>query len=228
MSRIKRRRRVRCRLACEIIVSAKKRVAGRVITLSEGGLAVVTGLALEQGDPIRLVIDPNGAKPIKVSAIVWNDSQPGSRGAGSSLHRIGCVISQPSDSYTALLERMLPVSPPPQIRPQQVPVPIAKPRVRDFDGECAEADLPRSRELQPPPKLEPEESLPYFRIRLKQIGGPRTRIMTIQARSASQAEQRALNGARECLQGSRRLGCVAHHARPPGQTLGARVCTPLP
>ena len=52
--------------------------------------------------------------------------------------------------------------------------------------------MPRSRELQPPPKREPEESLPYFRVRMKQIGGPRTRIITMRARSATQAERMAL------------------------------------
>ncbi len=198
MSRIKRRRRVRCKLPCEIIISAKRRTKGRVVTLSEGGLAVVTGLDLDQGDPIRLVIDPQGARPIRVSAIVWNDRlQRSSSGRESRLHRLGCVISQPSDSFMALLGRLLP---PEREVASQTPiggisesVPIAVPKKRDFDAESVEFDLPRSRELQPPPKVEPEDSLPYFRIRLKQIGGPRTRIMTIQARSASQAEQRALD-----------------------------------
>ena len=71
-----------------------------------------------------------------------------------------------------------------------VPVPPTKPR--NVEEEAFEADLPRSRDLQPPPKVEPEESLPYFRIRVKQIGGPRTRILTVQARSATQAEERAM------------------------------------
>lgn len=197
MAHIKRRRRVRCKLPCEIIVSAKKRVKGRIVTLSEGGLAVLTAYSLDQGEPLRLVIDPNGAKPIRVSAIVWNDTAPRTSNSESRLRRLGCIVSQPSDSFSALLERLLPSEESVQIRPpipsRPAPVPITVPKERDFEEESAEMDLPRSRELQPPPKLEPEESLPYFRIRLKQIGGPRTRIMTIQARSASQAEQRALD-----------------------------------
>jgi hypothetical protein len=71
---------------------------------------------------------------------------------------------------------------------------VAVPIRRDArPAEEAEADLPRSRELQPPPKREPEETLPYFRVRMKQIGGPRTRILTLRARSASHAEQLALD-----------------------------------
>lgn len=196
MGRIKRRRRVRCKLPCEIAISAKKRVPGRIVTLSEGGLAVLTGQHFEQGESLRIVIDPSGARPIRVSAIVWNDTQAKTRGAESRLRRFGCVVSSPSDSFTALLDRMLPPEAgvkPKVARDHSDTIPIAKPKPRDPDAEWAEPDLPRSRELQPPPKAEPEESLPYFRVRLKQIGGPRTRIMTVQARSASQAEMRALD-----------------------------------
>ena len=196
MARIKRRRRVRCKLPCEIVVSPKKRVQGRVVTLSEGGIAVVCGESFEQGDAMRLIIDPKGVTPIRVSSIVWNDTQAKTRSGESRLRRLGCVISTPSDSYNALLNRMLP----PDVESPNSKValdhsdttPVAPPLPRMETDVLAEADLPRSRELQPPPKVEPEESLPYFRIRLKQIGGPRTRVMTLRARSATQAEQRAL------------------------------------
>lgn len=219
MSRIKRRQRVRCKLACEIVVSAKKRVHGRVVTLSEGGLAVVTALDLDQGDPIRLVIDPKGARPIRVSAIVWNDTMPQTASGESRLHRLGCVISEPSDSFVALLDRLLPSEPDVSSRRPvggiSESIPIAVPKTREPQDEFAEADLPRSRELQPPPKVEAEESLPYFRIRLKQIGGPRTRIMTIQARSATQAERRALEQLEAISSGSEGWG-VLHVAKVAG------------
>lgn len=195
MARIKRRRRVRCKLPCEIVLNAKQRVPGRIVTLSEGGIAVLTGAGFDQGDSMRIVIDPKGARPIRVSAIVWNDTQAKSVSGESRLRRFGCVISSPSDSFSALLERMLP----PERGPSSAPatdhtdtIPVARPSKPTPAAESFEADLPRSRELQPPPKPEPEENLPYFRIRLKQIGGPRTRIMTVRARSAGQAEQRAL------------------------------------
>ena len=163
---------------------------GRIVTLSEGGLAVVTDLDFDHGDPIRLVIKPDkGSKAISVSAIVWNDRSSASSGSQSRLRRYGCVVSQPSYSYLALLNRLAPEIPQ-ATRPE--PVPIAVPRQRNADSESVEPDLPRSREIQPPPKPEPEESLPYFRVRMKQIGGPRTRILTLRARSATQAETLAL------------------------------------
>jgi len=158
-------------------------VQGRVVTISEGGLALVTELAFEQGDPVRLLItSAEGAKPIAVSAIVWNDRSAASTGGTTRMRRYGCVVSDPSRSFLSLLDRLDPPSTPPET------IPIAKPRPRDSEKESAEPDLPRSREILPPPKSEPEENWPYFRVRMKQIGGPRTRILTLRARSATQAE----------------------------------------
>ncbi len=195
MSRIKRRRRVGCKLPCEVLVSKKRRVPGRVVTLSEGGFALLTAVTVDQGDALDLVIDPKGARPIHVTGIVWNDTKPETRQASSVLRRIGCVVSEPSDSFAALLERMLPSEQAVTIgtpgRDHSDVTPLAPPAPRNRVDEWAEPDLPRSRELQPPPKQEPEESLPWFRVRLKQLGGPRTRILTLRARSATQAEERA-------------------------------------
>lgn len=186
MSRIQRRRRGRCRLRCEILLPGRRRQQGRVVTLSEGGLAVVGDLRLEQGDPIQLRIEPGSGQPtIRVSAIVWNDLPLDGVGGHSRLRRLGCVVSQPSRSFLALLDRVDPPSAP----LETASVPVARSQVPQSDR--PEPDLPRSRDLQPPPKPDPDESLPYFRVRMKQIGGPRTRILTLRARSATQAEQRA-------------------------------------
>ncbi len=183
MGRINRRRRVRCKLSCEIVQSSRRRVQSRIVTLSEGGLALITDLPFEQGDPIRLVISPgSGSKSLRVSAIVWNERAATSPAASNRLRRIGCVVSEPSKAYLELLDRLAPEM------KRAEPVPIAVPKPRDLEKEYVEPDLPRSREIQPPPKPEPEETLPYFRIRMKQIGGPRTRILTLRARSATQAE----------------------------------------
>ena len=210
MGRIVRRRRVRCKFPCEIVQSNRRRVQAQIVTLSEGGLAVVTGLDFEQGDPIRLLIKSGlGGGSIGVSAIVWNDRSPASAENSSRLRRYGCVVWQPSDSYLALLDRLAPQA----TRPE--PVPIAVPRPRDPASESAEPNLPRSREIQPPPKPEPEESLPYFRVRMKQIGGPRTRILTLRARSASQAETLAHEELEKLCSDSEGWG-ILHIARVSG------------
>ena len=183
MGRIIRRKRATCRLSCEVVESNRRRVQGRVVTISEGGLALITEIPFEHGDPVRLLIKPReGAKPIVVSAIVWNDRSAASAGGATRLRRYGCVVSEPSRSFLTLLDQLTPES------TQVEPVPVAQSQPRDPDTEFAEPDLPRSREIQPPPKPEPEENWPYFRVRMKQIGGPRTRILTLRARSATQAE----------------------------------------
>jgi len=183
VGRITRRRRVRCKLSCEIAQSNRRRIKARVVTLSEGGLAVVTDLDFDHGESLQLRIQPAlGGKSICVSAIIWNDRSPSKSGTSSRLRRYGCVVSQPTQSYLALLDQLAP-------KPTSLAlVPVAVPRPRDLESESVEPNLPRSREIQPPPKTDPEECLPYFRIRMKQIGGPRTRILTIRARSATQAE----------------------------------------
>ena len=211
MARIKRRRRVRCKLQCEIVQPNKRSIPARLVTLSEGGFAVITTLALAQGEAIRVLIKPDrGGSPIKISGIVWNEAETAGIGTSSRLHRLGCVVSEPPDSYLAMLERLDPAA----VRREPLPIMVPVLR-RDFDSEAAEADLPRSREILPPPKREPEETLPYFRIRMKQIGGPRTRILTLRARSASHAEQLALDELARVCHDSEGWG-VLHIARIPG------------
>lgn len=201
MGRIQRRRRVRCKLSCEIVESSRRRVQARVVSLSEGGLAIITELEFDQGDPIRLLISPGrGRAPLKVSAIVWNQRRTTGSGKAAGLRRYGCVVSEPSRSFLDLLDRFDPslsTSPANGASPSDgissrpaaaATIPVAKSRSRDPESESVEPDLPRSRELQPPPKPEPEENWPYFRVRMKQIGGPRTRILTLRARSATHAE----------------------------------------
>lgn len=211
MARIKRRRRVRCKLQCEIVQPNKRPIPARLVTLSEGGFAVITTLGLGQGESIRVLVKPDhGGTPIKISGIVWNEAETAGIGTSSRLHRLGCVVSDPPDSYLAMLDRLDPPS------ARREPMPIAVPILRrDFDSEAAEADLPRSREILPPPKREPEETLPYFRIRMKQIGGPRTRILTLRARSASHAEQLALDELARVCSDSAGWG-VLHIARIAG------------
>lgn len=186
MARITRRRRARCKYSCLIVQSNRRRTRGRIVTLSEGGLAVVTALDFDQGDPIRILIKPGpGSSAIQVSGIIWNDRSSTHHGNPSGLRRYGCVVSEPSRSYIALLDRL---DPQPD-RPD--PIPLATPRPRNPASESAEPNLPRPRELQPPPKPEELENLPYFRIRMKQIGSPRTRILTLRANSVTQAESLA-------------------------------------
>jgi hypothetical protein len=195
---------VRCRLPCQIVESRRRTLDAAVVTLSEGGLAVETALSVEQGESIRLRILANrGAQAVEVEGIVWNDHAAGrARGTGR-LRVLGCVVSDPPPAFLALLGEVERQKAPPERRPLPArarcaaaapePPPAAAPAPRaDAVRESEpEPDLPRSRAPLAPPKPEVEETLPGFRVRFKQVGGPRTRVLTVRARSFAQAEERA-------------------------------------
>jgi len=204
VSFLERRRRVRCRLACEFLGQRQAGSRSNVVTLSEGGFAIETLREFETGETIRLCILPHRReRAVKVTGIVWND-RPARR--TGSMRTFGCVVSDPSPRFLELLaevaERDAPGAPPrPRLkrrpassasrdrRPAAARTERTVERVRRPDRE---PELPRSREPLPPPKPEPEETLPRFRVRLKQIGGSRTRGVLCTAPSKARAAERAV------------------------------------
>jgi len=157
-----------------------------MLSVSEGGFGLETTARVEQGDPIRLRFQSQGALPeIEIEAIVWYD-QPSRRSRGKGEQRfLGCVLPDRSPDFLGLFAEVERRNAPPE-RPLRAarPRPAPKPQAEDVD-------LPRSREPLPPPKPEPEETLPIFRVRLRQIGGPRTRTLSLRACSITQAAERA-------------------------------------
>ncbi len=178
-----RRKRVRCALRCQVLGVQRRPVECRVVQLSEGGLSVVGPLQLEQGDPIRIrLLHHRGKSAIDLSGIVWNDEPARGAGAEEGFRKLGCMVSDPPRAFLHLLRQVeqrgaLPLG-------RRIPVVRARPAA---PSGC-EQDLPRVRELGPPPKPEPEENLPTFQVRLKQIGKPRTRCLSVRARSIAEAE----------------------------------------
>jgi hypothetical protein len=168
-----------------------RRVRGRVVAISEGGFAVIADLDLQPGDPIRLLIEPESGAQVRVSGIVWYDVAASPSGRRSRLRKFGCIVSQPTRPFSALFGALTPG----YAAPRPVPNPLARPRAVDraLDPGGIDADLPRSGAFQPPPEVELQESLRYFRVQLKQIGSPRTRLLTLRAQSATQAERIALD-----------------------------------
>ncbi len=197
MARTTRRNRVRCKLRCQII-GGRRPTEAAVVSLSEGGLGVVAPIQLEQGDPIRLrILPPGRTEAIDVSGIVWNDQPARVAKPRANVRLLGCVVSDPSDAYLALMKRLDRGSASRTAR--QVPVAKPKPAPTPLDET---ADLPRLREPVPPPKPEPEENLPVFKVRMKQIGGPRTRIAALRAHSVAEAEEMARAHLETCNDGS--------------------------
>lgn len=197
MSFLERRHRVRCRLACELLGQKRTRTRSNIVALSEGGFAIETDLQIEVGEPIRLCILPHRQeRSVKVTGIVWNDRP--SRGSYARHRVLGCVLSDPPPGFLELLAEAEKREAP-RTRPR-VPVPVRKtakpnpkpaaPRPAPAFPPAEEPELPRSREPLAPPKREPEETLPRFRVRVRQVGGSRTRTFELRARSMAQAADR--------------------------------------
>jgi hypothetical protein len=189
LERIQRRRRVRCRLPCEIVEKPRHRIPAVVASLSEGGLGIEADLDVEQGQELRLRILPRrGPREVRVAAIVWNIRPSPRKRDGRRLLQIGCVVSEPPPAFMELLERTE------RATGRREDTPLRRPAPQRASSPPAEAELPRSREPLPPPKPEPEETLPAFRARLKKVGSPRTRCVVVRAHSLAEAEERVRAG----------------------------------
>lgn len=173
-------------MPCEVIEGRRSSVEATVVSLSEGGLGIEAPLRVEQGDPITLRLLPRrGERSVTVEGIVWNDRPIRRSAKGTRLRLLGCILSDPPPDFNALIAEVEKRN----AQPERRATPILRQRAEPSPE--PEADLPRSRAPLPPPKPEPEESLPGFRVRLKQVEGPRTRTVVVRARSLADAEERA-------------------------------------
>jgi len=143
--------RVRCRLACEI-QRARDRAKGTVLDMSEGGLAVQTGLKADQGDSLLIRIKAPGG-PLEVEALVWHSRLVRQRGAKETSWALGLMISKAPGHYFQLV-------------PQG-------------------STHAKTEEASPASPAPPE--LPAFRIRVKQLAAPRTRVLSLTAASEDEA-----------------------------------------
>jgi hypothetical protein len=167
-----------------------------VLSLSEGGFGLETTERVDQGDSIRLHIKAQGAAPeVIVEAIVWYDNPaPRARRKGE-LRLLGCFLPNRSPAFLKLFAAVEKRNAPPE-----PPKRAARTRsARELHSD--DVDLPRSHAPLVPRKPEPEESLPHFRVRLRQTGGPRTRFVSVRAASIAQAAERVrseLSGPASC------------------------------
>jgi hypothetical protein len=125
--------------------------------MSEGGLAVQTGLKAAQGDALRIRIQAPGG-PLEVEGIVWHSRLVRSRGSAETSWALGLMISGAPDHYFHLVPRR-----------------ATQAESEEPDRSACEAGTDESPEL------------PAFRIRVKQLVGPRTRVLSLSAESEDEA-----------------------------------------
>jgi len=161
--------RIKCRFPCEILGSGN-RTSGTILDLSEGGLSVLTALEAEQGESLTVCFKAPGGKPIEVEALLWHSRRVRDRATGKTTWALGLMISRACDAYL----RLAPQTGAPR------PEPVSSSGEGD-PGDPGESDDPGESSAK---------ELAEFRIRVKQIGGPRTRTLTLSAESRE--EVRAL------------------------------------
>jgi hypothetical protein len=155
--------RLRCRVPCEI-VHASGSGKGTLIDFSEGGLCVHSDLEIEQGETLRVAFVLPRAGALEIEALAWHARRVRDR-AGRQFCALGLMIASAPEAYLALVPKAAPTTPRKNGPEAAVP------------GAGAGAG---TAELQP------------FRIRLKALGGPRTRTLCVSAASTDEARALAV------------------------------------
>lgn len=153
--------RYRSNLTCELRLGGQS-IEGRVRDVSAGGLGVVAEApSADQGD--EAVVTLRGPGPsIVVRALVWH-VRTVRRGAGEkALRSFGLVLSESAPEFAELVGRLAakharPSPPPPE--PEQAKAPLLTP-------------APAAEVAAAPPPAAPARR--EYRIRIKQMSGPRT------------------------------------------------------
>jgi hypothetical protein len=176
--------RTRCRLHCTLRVG-RRAIRARVLDVSEGGLCLLSPVALRPKQEVTLKIEVPPHGPVTVEATAWHVRKL--KGGPSASFSIGMMISKAGEGFRALL----PGGDGRAAGSEEVAVALA-----DIAAQAAEApsedDLLDDADLGlTEDEALPEEGLELFRVRVKATRGPRTRTLTLGAASAVEAESLA-------------------------------------
>ena len=153
--------RYRCQLPC-VLQRRKERHDATVLDLSSSGLSIRTKLDIAQGDEVELVIEP----AIQFQAIAWRTKRT------QSGFIIGLMLSNVCPAYEGLVERHA------ARRPAAPPAATAT--------ATAATEHPAPAAAPPPPPPPPPAEL-WWRLRVKDCDGNRTRVVAIVAASREEA-----------------------------------------
>jgi hypothetical protein len=164
--------RIKVRFPCEFAFG-RQRASGTVLDLSPAGLSVAVDSGADQGDKVRVRLQPRGRSSIDIEALVWNTRGMRRRGTGKQLMRLGLVLSEAPDEFLELLKS---------------------------HASAGRAEPPRAAASRPPePEIdhgaETRETPPEacrFRARVKQSSSTRTRAILVFAESPEDAAEKAL------------------------------------
>lgn len=159
MSERRRSERIKCRFECELLGGGKP-VAGTVVDLSAGGLAVRCSGSVQQGDSVTVRMAVPGRGKLDVDALVWHVRHARRRDTGESVQLLGLMLSKASDAFRDLVPK----------GPSDVSVVM-----EDDDAGQRPASFAKGIALVP------------HRVRLRHLSTPRTRVVTVDAASTQEA-----------------------------------------
>ena len=182
-------RRVQKRIPCRHPISlsgSTKPVSGTMRDVSAGGLSVQVPVSVEQGEVVRVEIQPPGGSPIVVQAIVWHSRRVRKRQTREQSFVVGMLLSSAPDEYAKLLEDKRLAT----VRPDASPKAGRKAK----EGPGKEAAPQRSQAKEAPGK---EAAPERYRVRIQLTGSSRTRSVVVFASSLADARRTAIAEAGE-------------------------------
>ena len=161
-------KRAPCRLRCRV-TRGKEQVASRIVDVSEGGLCLILPVWLKPKQPYDISIDVPGTGLSRVQVEIWHIRREESKNAKSRVWIGGAMILASDDAYSKLLTATGVLS-----------------RGVDSAEEAASSTPKPSGATKAPEPIDSFDPIVY-RIRCKQTGGPRTRVLSLAADSEAQA-----------------------------------------
>jgi hypothetical protein len=145
-----------------------------VLDVSLSGLLVQTDLALGQGDDVAIEIEGG----VRLKALAWHARRM--RRGREEYFVVGMMLSEVGPEYESFVGRIAGATAGPRSK--------AQPRPAKAGTGAAEAPRPKKPALPPVP---PRRSS-WWRLRIKQTDGPRTRMVTLAAESKEHAIAQSL------------------------------------
>lgn len=165
MAERRRSERVKCRFDCELLGSGRP-IAGTVVDISSGGLAVRTEGDVQQGESVIVRMAVPGHGKLDVEALVWHVRRGRRRDTGTPIQFLGMMLAKAPKEFLAL-------------------VPDGRPGARVV----IEDEKPKRLVDEPkrPTKVSKGVALVPHRVRLKHLSTPRTRVVCVDAASIDEA-----------------------------------------
>jgi hypothetical protein len=182
MQERRRTPRHRCKLRCNVL-HGKKQDAATIVDVSLSGLCIQTALPLAQGDAVRVeFLEP---MRIQIKALAWNVRRM--RKSGEVTNVVGMMLSEVGPEYEVVVGRISGGSSGDRASRG------ADTSSSGSGSSAASAAGGGSKRLTPVRGMPlPSQRLPWWKLRVKETGGNKSRVLTLAAATAEEASAKAL------------------------------------